>query len=353
MVEAIWTVPQNHGITEVHLIDQRLLPSHEVVIICRTHLDMANAIRDMVVRGAPAIGISAAFGMALGAQELENVQDPEKFMKSMEEMERTIASTRPTAVNLFWALSRMKPLWIKVATLSPKDRSANLFLEAQAIKEDDIDRNRKIGSYGQALLPDSVTVLTHCNAGALATGGYGTALGVIRGAVEAGKKVQVFADETRPYLQGARLTAYELAVDNIPVTLITDSMAGMVMGQGKINAVIVGADRIAANGDTANKIGTYSLAVLAREHGIPFYVAAPFSTIDPSTPTGHSIPIEERSQEEVTHSGNRRVAPDGISVYNPAFDVTPARYITAIITEKGVYSPDDLSRHLLEQDIHG
>ncbi len=346
MVEAIWTVRNDNGFTEVQLIDQRLLPSREVVVACQTHREMAEAIKEMVVRGAPAIGISAAFGMALGAQELEKVADPEEFRKKMEEIERTIAATRPTAVNLFWALSRMKPLWTEVAPLAPGERTATLFLEAQAIKDDDIQRNRKIGSFGQALLPDSVTVLTHCNAGALATGGYGTALGVIRGAVEAGKSVRVFADETRPYLQGARLTAYELAADNIPVTLITDSMAAMVMAQGKVNAVVVGADRIAANGDTANKIGTYGLAVLAREHRIPFYVAAPFSTIDPATPTGSMIPIEERSSREVTHAGETRMAPEGISVFNPAFDVTPARYITAIITEKGVFSPEDLSRHL-------
>ena len=284
MVEAIWTVRKENGNTEVHLIDQRLLPSREIVVECRSHGEMADAIREMVVRGAPAIGISAAFGVALGAQELAGVRDPEEFTKRMETVERTLAATRPTAVNLFWALSRMRPLWETIAPRTPEERTTTLFREAQAIKDDDIARNRKIGSFGQALLPQSANVLTHCNAGALATGGYGTALGVIRGAVEAGKSVKVFADETRPYLQGARLTAYELAADKIPVTLITDSMAAMVMAQGKVNAVIVGADRIAANGDTANKIGTYGLAVLAREHGIPFYVAAPFSTIDPETP---------------------------------------------------------------------
>jgi methylthioribose-1-phosphate isomerase len=267
-------------------------------------------------------------------------------MERMEKIARTISETRPTAVNLFWAVDRMRPLWQRVSSLPPHERTQALFKEAQSIKEDDIARNRKIGSFGQALLPQSATVLTHCNAGALATGGYGTALGVIRGAIEAGKSIRVIADETRPYLQGARLTAYELASDGIPTTLITDSMAAMVMSQGKVNAVIVGADRIAANGDTANKIGTYGLAVLAKEHGIPFYVAAPFSTIDPQTPTGKTIPIEERSPREVTHSGNTRIAPEGISVYNPAFDVTPASYITAIITEKGVFSPEDLARHL-------
>ncbi len=346
MVEAIWTVRNMNGLTEVHLIDQRLLPSREIVVECRSHKEIADAIREMVVRGAPAIGISAAFGVALGAQELAGLSDPEAFTKKMEAVERTLAATRPTAVNLFWALSRMRPLWERIATQAPEERTAILFAEAQAIKEDDIARNRKIGAFGQALLPQSANILTHCNAGALATGGYGTALGVIRGAVEAGKSVKVFADETRPYLQGARLTAYELAADNIPVTLITDSMAAMVMAQGKVNAVIVGADRIAANGDTANKIGTYGLAVLAREHGIPFYVAAPFSTIDPETPTGRTIPIEERSPREVTHAGEIRMAPEGISVFNPAFDVTPARYITAIITEKGAFSPEELSRHL-------
>ncbi|MCL4485180.1 MAG: S-methyl-5-thioribose-1-phosphate isomerase [Nitrospirae bacterium] len=346
MVEAIWTVRKENGNMEVHLIDQRHLPSREIVVECRSHGEMADAIREMVVRGAPAIGISAAFGIALGAQEFAGVRDPGEFMKKMETVERTLAATRPTAVNLFWALSRMRPLWETIASRAPEERTTTLFREAQAIKDDDIARNRKIGAFGQALLPQSAHVLTHCNAGALATGGYGTALGVIRGAVEAGKSVKVFADETRPYLQGARLTAYELAADNIPVTLITDSMAAMVMAQGKVNAVIVGADRIAANGDTANKIGTYGLAVLAREHGIPFYVAAPFSTIDPETPTGRTIPIEERSSREVTHSGEIRMAPEGISVFNPAFDVTPAKYITAIITEKGVFSPEELSRHL-------
>jgi len=346
MVEALWTV-KNNGKIEVHLIDQRLLPRQEMVVECRTHKDLAVAIRDMVVRGAPAIGISAAFGIALGAQELLDVAHPGTFLAEMEKMAQTISETRPTAVNLFWAISRMRPLWTSLAAHSPKERSEALFMEAQSIKDDDIARNRKIGAFGQALLPDSATVLTHCNAGALATGGYGTALGVIRGAVEAGKSIRVFADETRPYLQGARLTAYELISDGIPTTLITDSMAAMVMSQGKVNAVIVGADRIAANGDTANKIGTYGLAVLAKEHGIPFYVAAPFSTIDVSTPTGKTIPIEERSSREVTHSGETRIAPEGVSVYNPAFDVTPASYITAIITEKGVFSPGDLSRHLI------
>ncbi len=351
MVETVWTKKKDNEGVEVHLIDQRVLPSREVFVVCRTHQEMADAIRDMVVRGAPAIGISAAFGIALGAQELESIVDPKSFLSEMEKMERVIAATRPTAVNLFWALARMKKIWAEIADEAPRYRTDALFLEAQAIKEDDIERNRKIGSFGQTLLPESATVLTHCNAGALATGGYGTALGVIRGAVEAGKKIKVYADETRPYLQGARLTAYELSEDNIPVTLITDSMAAMVMAQGKINAVIVGADRIAANGDTANKIGTYGLAVLAKEHGIPFYVAAPFSTIDPATPTGRSIPIEERSSREVTHSGEVQIAPDGISVYNPAFDVTPARYITAIITEKGVFSPEDLSHHLGQESL--
>lgn len=346
MVEAIWTVVKDNGKTEVHLIDQRLLPQQEVVVECRNHEELAVAIRDMVVRGAPAIGISAAFGIALGAQESHESLSPDFFMERMEKIARTISETRPTAVNLFWAIDRMRPLWQRVASLSSHERTQALFKEAQAIKEDDIARNRKIGAFGQALLPQSATVLTHCNAGALATGGYGTALGVIRGAIEAGKSIRVFADETRPYLQGARLTAYELASDGIPTTLITDSMAAMVMSQGKVNAVIVGADRIAANGDTANKIGTYGLAVLAKEHGIPFYVAAPFSTIDPRTPTGKTIPIEERSPREVTHSGNTRIAPEGISVYNPAFDVTPASYITAIITEQGVFSPEDLARHL-------
>ena len=346
MVEAIWTTTEKDGRTVVHLIDQRELPTREIEVPCRTHREMAEAIREMVVRGAPAIGISAAFGIALGAQEDSAPSEGLSFSTYMEQVALTIGQTRPTAVNLFWAIERMRPIWQKNASLPPRDRSRILFDEAQAIKDDDILRNKKIGAHGQSLLPQKATVLTHCNAGALATGGYGTALGVIRGAVEAGKTVNVFADETRPYLQGARLTAYELAADGIPTTLITDSMAAMVMSQGRVDAVIVGADRIAANGDTANKVGTYGLSVLAREHGIPFYIAAPFSTIDPKTPNGKAIPIEERSAREITHAGERRMAPDGISVYNPAFDVTPARNITAIITERGVYRPEELSDYL-------
>lgn len=346
MVEALWTVKDDRGRTDVFLIDQRHLPTREVVVPCRTHGEMAAAIRDMVVRGAPAIGIAAAFGIALGAREIEDRADGASFSGEMEQLARTLAATRPTAVNLFWAIDRMRPVWEAAAGLPPRERTQRLFDEAQAIKDDDIARNRKIGFYGQALLASGTAVLTHCNAGALATGGYGTALGVIRGAVEAGKSITVFADETRPYLQGARLTAYELVSEGIPTTLITDSMAAMVMSQGKVGAVIVGADRIAANGDTANKIGTYGLAVLAREHGIPFYVAAPFSTIDFRTPSGKTIPIEERASLEVTHSGNLRIAPEGVAVYNPAFDVTPASFITAIITERGVIVPAELSRHL-------
>ncbi|MGC8500810.1 MAG: S-methyl-5-thioribose-1-phosphate isomerase [Leptospirillia bacterium] len=346
MVEAIWTTTDKNGQTLVHLIDQRELPSREIEVLCRTHREMADAIREMVVRGAPAIGISAAFGLALGAQEESTPAEALAFANHMESVAVTLGQTRPTAVNLFWAIERMRPFWQKAANLPAAERARVLFTEAQSIKDDDIERNRKIGSHGQALLPQKATVLTHCNAGALATGGYGTALGVIRGAVEAGKSINVYADETRPYLQGARLTAYELASDGIPTTLITDSMAAMVMSQGRIDAVIVGADRIAANGDTANKVGTYGLSVLAREHGIPFYIAAPFSTIDSRTLTGEMIPIEERSAREVTHQGERRMAPEGVSVYNPAFDVTPARNITAIITERGVFSPDELSAYL-------
>jgi methylthioribose-1-phosphate isomerase len=346
MVEALWTTAEKDGRILVHLIDQRELPTREIEVPCRTHKQMAEAIREMVVRGAPAIGISAAFGIALGAQEESAPSDGLSFSSYMEEVALTIGKTRPTAVNLFWAIDRMRPIWQKNAGLPPKERARILFAEAQSIKDDDVLRNRKIGAHGQSLLPQKATVLTHCNAGALATGGYGTALGVIRGAIEAGKTVKVFADETRPYLQGARLTAYELAADGIPTTLITDSMAAMVMSQGRIDAVIVGADRIAANGDTANKVGTYGLSVLAREHGIPFYIAAPFSTIDPRTPNGQAIPIEERSSREITHAGERRMAPEGISVYNPAFDVTPARNITAIITERGVFRPEELSDYL-------
>jgi methylthioribose-1-phosphate isomerase len=302
------------------LLDQRRLPTEEVWIECRTHGEVAAAIRDMVVRGAPAIGCAAAYGVALGARE----------GAPLDEVCRALAATRPTAVNLFWAIERMKR--VAPPTVAALER------EARAIHQEDVAACRAIGAHGADLLPEGV-VLTHCNAGALATGGYGTALGVVRAAFARGRKLEVFADETRPFLQGARLTAWELVRSGIPVTLITDNMAGHFMARGQIQSVVVGADRIAANGDTANKIGTYAVAVLAREHGIPFFVAAPRSTIDLAIPDGSRIPIEERAAAEVTHVGEKRLAPAEARVRNPAFDVTPARFIAAIITEAGVARP--------------
>jgi methylthioribose-1-phosphate isomerase len=304
-----------HG-NALSLLDQRLLPSQETWIECRAASEVADAIRTMVVRGAPAIGVSAAYGMAMAAAQGEDLQ----------ESARTLKAARPTAVNLAWAVDLMLAAGGELA-------------EAERIHRDDLEGNMRMGRFGAELLGASSTVLTHCNAGALATAGYGTALGVIRAAVEAGKRVAVFADETRPYLQGARLTAWELQRDGIDVTLITDNMSGHFFQQGQFDAVIVGADRIAANGDAANKIGTYTVAVLANAHGVPFYVAAPVSTIDPACPSGAEIPIEERSAEEVTDIFGRRVAPEGIQVRHPAFDVTPARLIAAIITERGVLRP--------------
>jgi methylthioribose-1-phosphate isomerase len=308
------------------LLDQRLLPAQEVWVECRTAPEVAEAIRDMVVRGAPAIGDSAAFGLAMAARAGEDLQ------KAGQELRRA----RPTAVNLAWAVDRMLAC---AARSSGESLADDLAAEAERILAEDVEANRTMGRYGAELLGSTATVLTHCNAGALATGGYGTALGVIRAAVESGKRVAVFADETRPYLQGARLTAWELQRDGIDVTLITDNMAGHFFQQGQFDAVIVGADRIAANGDTANKIGTYTVAVLAHAHGVPFYVAAPVSTIDPSCPNGTRIPIEERSADEVTEVLGNRIAPRGVSVRHPAFDVTPARLVTAIITERGVLRP--------------
>src|SRR5258707_2818014 len=301
----------------LELLDQRLLPREVLYVACRDAHEVAVAIRDMIVRGAPAIGVSAAFGIALAAQRGDDVDAAAAELRK----------SRRTAVNLMWALDRM---------LRARDAGRDLTAEAVAMFSEDVAACKRIGQYGAALLGDSVTVLTHCNAGALATAGYGTALGVIRAAVEGGKRVAVFADETRPYLQGARLTAWELKQENIDVTLITDSMAGHFFQQGRFDAVIVGADRIAANGDAANKIGTYTVAVLANAHGVPFYVAAPLSTIDVRCPTGAQIPIEERSALEVTSINNVSIAPEGISVRHPAFDVTPSRLITAIITDRGV-----------------
>jgi len=324
------------------MIDQRLLPTEEVWLEYGDYLGVAEAIRSMVVRGAPAIGVAAAFGAALGARAIE-AADFAAFMADLDEVCAVLAATRPTAVNLFWALERMKKTARGESRLPLPELKERLLQEALLIAEEDERINRNMGKNGAALIPEQARILTHCNAGALATAGYGTALGVIRAAVEAGKKVAVLADETRPWLQGARLTAWELMRDGIPVTLICDNMAGYLMSRGEIDCVIVGADRIAANGDTANKIGTYTVAVLAREHGIPFYVAAPISTIDLSLADGSRIPIEERATREVTHSGERQLAPEGVAVRNPAFDVTPARYISAIITERGVVRGDYLA----------
>jgi methylthioribose-1-phosphate isomerase len=330
MVETIaW---QDDGVV---LIDQRRLPVETVYVTCRNYREVAEAIRSMAIRGAPAIGVAAAMGVALGMLHAE----PPDLDAQFEAICDTLARTRPTAVNLFWALQRMKRVYAAVRGRSLEEIREALRAEAEQIKREDIEVNRAIGRHGSELIPDGHAVLTHCNAGALATAGYGTALGVIRAAVSAGKKIHVFADETRPFLQGARLTAWELLQDGIPTTLIADSMAGYLMKSGRIGCVIVGADRIAANGDVANKVGTYTLAVLAKEHGVPFYVAAPLSTLDLSIPSGEAIPIEQRPAEEVTHCFGVRVAPEGVAVENPAFDVTPNRYVTAIITERGVARP--------------
>jgi methylthioribose-1-phosphate isomerase len=319
----------------VLFIDQTKLPTEEVWVCCANYEAVANAIRTMIVRGAPAIGVAAAMGIALGVRDL-NVTSISELRNGIGQICRVMGETRPTAVNLFWAIRRMQRRFEELSGNRIPIIKQALINEALAVYDEDIATNRAMGANGAVLMPSHGGVLTHCNAGALATAGYGTALGVIRAAVEAGKNIHVFADETRPFLQGARLTAWELMKDNIPVTLISDNMAGAIMAQGKIQAVIVGADRIAANGDTANKIGTYSVAILAKEHGIPMYIAAPFSTIDLETPDGSGIPIEQRSTREVTHIYGQQIAPSGVLVENPAFDVTPARYIRAIITERGV-----------------
>jgi methylthioribose-1-phosphate isomerase len=324
-----WT---NQG---VRFIDQRRLPTEEVYVVCRNYEEVAAAIRDMAVRGAPAIGVSAAMGVALGMQQ-STATDMAGFSAHFDRVAKLIAETRPTAVNLFWGIRRMKAKFDSLSTRTIPQIKDALVAEAQLMLVEDIAANEAMGKHGAVLMPSSGGVLTHCNAGALATCGYGTALGVIRAAVSAGKQIHVFADETRPFLQGSRLTAWELMQDGIPTTVIADNMAGAMMRQGKIQAVIVGADRIAANGDVANKIGTYSVAVLAKEHGLPFYVAAPWSTVDLNTPDGDHIPIEQRSPREVTHHAGTQVAPTGVMVENPAFDVTPSKYIAAIITERGI-----------------
>jgi methylthioribose-1-phosphate isomerase len=322
----------------VRLLDQRKLPLVEEYVDCHTYQDVAAAIKDMVVRGAPAIGVAAAAGIALGVQQLQ-AEDEEDFDARFAAMCATMAQTRPTAVNLFWAIGRMRTCVQQHAQVPLAQRQQAVAEEAQRLLREDIDINRRIGAHGLTVVPSQSTILTHCNAGALATAGYGTALGIVRAAHFGGRQVQVLADETRPFLQGARLTTWELQRDQIPVTLITDSMAGYFMSQGRVDLIIVGADRIAANGDVANKIGTYSLAVLAKEHGLPFYVAAPLSTIDRSLATGSEIPIEQRPGDEVRRVGMQCIAAADVEVENPAFDVTPARYIRAIITEAGLASP--------------
>ena len=324
-VETIEWTPEG-----VVMIDQTRLPRQTEYVTCRTYSEVADAIRTMIIRGAPAIGVAAAMGVALGALHEDNLD------AAMPLICDTLAKTRPTAVNLFWAIERMRRLYESIRTESIDAIRERLVFEAQQIRREDIAINEAIGRNGAPLVPDGKTVLTHCNAGALATAGFGTALGVIRAAVHAGKNIDVFADETRPFLQGSRLTAWELQQDGIQTTVITDNMAGHFLKSGRIGCVVVGADRIAANGDVANKIGTYGVAVLAKENNVPFYVAAPISTLDLTLASGDMIPIEERSAREVTHVQGVSVAPEGIAVANPAFDVTPNRYVSAIITERGV-----------------
>jgi methylthioribose-1-phosphate isomerase len=318
----------------VVMIDQRRLPNEQVFLRCRDPREVAEAIRGMAIRGAPAIGVAAALGLALGLSTSRS--EGGALAAEFESTCRELGATRPTAVNLFWAIDRMRRRFEATAGLAGPSRRQAMLDEAQAIQREDVAACERMGDFGATLLPNDAHVLTHCNAGALATAGYGTALGVIRSAARLGKIRNVFADETRPYLQGARLTAWELMQDGIPTTLIADSMAGHLMARGEVNVVVVGADRIARNGDVANKIGTYTVAILAKEHAIPFYVAAPISTFDLATPDGSRIPIEERSADEVTHHAGTRLAPEGVAVRNPAFDVTPHRYVTAIICERGV-----------------
>jgi methylthioribose-1-phosphate isomerase len=321
----------------VNFLDQTKLPFEETYVLATDYKQVARVIKDMIVRGAMAIGVSAAMGVALGIDR-SNATTLPALTAEVDVICRTLAETRPTAVNLFWGIAQVRDLYNQLAarnTPIPEIKQAVVTL-ARRLYDEDIANLRKLGAFGAALLPQQGTVLTHCNAGALAACGYGSALGVIRAAIEQGKQIDVFADETRPFNQGTRLTAWELVKDNIPTTLICDNMAGYFMSKGRISAVIVGADRIAANGDAANKIGTYSLSILAKEHGIPFYVAAPFNTIDLATASGDLIPIEQRSAREVTHDGGVQVTPNGVAIQNPAFDVTPARYITAIVTERGI-----------------
>ena len=324
----------------VVMIDQRKLPGQEIYVHCKTANEVARAIKTMVIRGAPAIGVAAAMGIALGTNRSKTT-GTKQFAVEFNKLCDQMAATRPTAVNLFWAIRRMKDVFSQAALAgqSVDEIKQRLVREAQAIHDEDVESCRAMGQHGAAVVPANARILTHCNAGALATAGYGTALGVIRAAAEQGKVVQVFADETRPFLQGARLTAWELVRDGVPTTVITESMAGPLMQRGDVDFIVVGADRIAANGDFANKIGTYTVATMAKAHGIPFYVAAPLSTIDLATADGSAIPIEQRDPREVTHLGSTRLAPEGASVWNPAFDVTPHALVAGIITEKGIARP--------------
>ena len=331
----------------LYLLDQRYLPHRTDYRRCESYKEVADAIKEMSVRGAPAIGISAAYGMAVAAREaLAKGFNSVQLLSYLEEASARLLQSRPTAVNLFWALQQMDTWLVKHRDENPEQIAEGLEFEAKRIHAEDVENNRRIGLYGADLIPDKASILTHCNAGALATGGYGTALGVIRAAAKQQKDIHVFVGETRPLLQGARITAYELLHDNISLTLITDNCAGSVIAQGKVDLVVVGADRIAANGDTVNKIGTYTLAVLASYHNIPFYVAAPLSTVDPAIADGFDVTIEERSQKEVTHINDTLIAPDGTVAFNPAFDVTPAGLVTALITEKGVVLRPDREKLL-------
>jgi methylthioribose-1-phosphate isomerase len=335
----------------VRFIDQTKLPTEETYVTCETHQQVADAIRTMVVRGAPAIGVAAAMGIALGVKN-SKAESVGELKREFGQICDVMAKTRPTAVNLFWAIRRLQDKFelLRVRPLAQIKQA--LIDEAQRMHAEDIAANQAMGRHGATLMPATGGVLTHCNAGALATCGYGTALGVIRAAVEQGKKIHVYADETRPFLQGSRLTAWELMKDGIPTTVISDSMAGTIMSQGKIGAIVVGADRIAANGDVANKIGTYTVAVLAKEHGIPFYVAAPLSTIDLEASDGTKIPIEQRNPSEITHIGGKQMVPEGVQIENPAFDVTPAKYVTAIVTERGLArSPYEESLKRLAEEM--
>jgi methylthioribose-1-phosphate isomerase len=338
----------------VRFLDQTKLPTEESYVTATTYQQVADAIRTMVVRGAPAIGVAAGMGIALGLKnsKAETVGD---LKKDFDQICSAIGETRPTAVNLFWAIRRMQEKFETLRVRPMPQIKQALIEEAQRMHAEDIAANQAMGRHGATLMPASGGVLTHCNAGALATAGYGTALGVIRAAVEQGKKIHVYADETRPFLQGSRLTAWELMKDGIPTTVISDNMAGAMMSYGKIGAIVVGADRIAANGDVANKIGTYTVAVLAKEHGIPFYVAAPISTVDLATPDGSGIPIENRNVKEVSHIAGKQMVPDGVEIENPAVDVTPAKYVTAIITERGIARApyEDSLRKLAEEAVVG